>query len=429
MKYKNYRNSHTNEDRIYSRKNIADMSVREVFSRKDEIMSQYNSIGIPSEGELKSSPNAVWVEPYTRDDGTSVRGYWRSRPEGESNTPESDYILPKNNDWNFVDFEDFDEYLDKDIIDNMPAEVLVKYEQYKKEQENKAKNILATNRSVDTSALNQYDVTTPKTLYEGKVEENIIKSKLKDFIKEHIKPYRDYEGLDPMEKAQKFLSKHMPYWTPNQYYGLSETLADEGKPLDKYKKYNNFCKLGDIKNEQLKDILTKKVIKARQDCPVGPSVNLPLEDVDVVIPKDNSELTHMVLRSSELKEFVQKNYDRLKAGEVVNGSIEFRQPTQDDFEQIKSLNDAQEVRKLCNRFTVLHNVDLHNVKMEPNGSITMELVDYYDFSRRPEKGEKNTETMSELGNQLNKINNRAYNQQLYGKMKPYIIYKKLVYRL
>ena len=33
MKYKNYRNSYTNEDIIYSRKNIADMSVREAFSR------------------------------------------------------------------------------------------------------------------------------------------------------------------------------------------------------------------------------------------------------------------------------------------------------------------------------------------------------------------------------------------------------------
>ena len=84
MKFKNYKNSHTNEDTIYSRKNIADMSVREAFSRKDEIMAQHNSIGIPSEGELQSSPNAVWVESYTRDDGTEVRGHWRSKPEGSS---------------------------------------------------------------------------------------------------------------------------------------------------------------------------------------------------------------------------------------------------------------------------------------------------------------------------------------------------------
>lgn len=92
MKYKNYRNSYTNEDKIYSRKNIADMSVREAFSRKDEIMAQHNSIGIPSEGELKSSPNAVWVESYTRDDGTEVRGYWRSRPEGSTENNSNDNV-------------------------------------------------------------------------------------------------------------------------------------------------------------------------------------------------------------------------------------------------------------------------------------------------------------------------------------------------
>lgn len=92
MKYKNYRNSYTNEDKIYSRKNIADMSVREAFSRKDEIMAQHNSIGIPSEGELKSSPNAVWVESYTREDGTEVRGYWRSKPEGSAENTSNDNV-------------------------------------------------------------------------------------------------------------------------------------------------------------------------------------------------------------------------------------------------------------------------------------------------------------------------------------------------
>ena len=49
MKYKNYKNSHTNDNRIYSNKEIADMSVREVFENKNAIVSQYHQIGIPSE--------------------------------------------------------------------------------------------------------------------------------------------------------------------------------------------------------------------------------------------------------------------------------------------------------------------------------------------------------------------------------------------
>ena len=98
MKYKNYRNSYTNEDKIYSRKNIIDMSLKEAFSKKDEIMAQHNSIGIPSEGELKSSPNVIWVEAYTRDDGTEVRGYWRSKPEGSvENNAKNERLLQNEN--------------------------------------------------------------------------------------------------------------------------------------------------------------------------------------------------------------------------------------------------------------------------------------------------------------------------------------------
>ena len=81
MKYKNYRNSYSGDNRIYTNREIADMSVRDAFSRKEEILSQHKQIGIPSDGELKSSPNVVWVESYTRKDGTEVRGYWRSNPE------------------------------------------------------------------------------------------------------------------------------------------------------------------------------------------------------------------------------------------------------------------------------------------------------------------------------------------------------------
>ena len=85
MKYKNYKNSHTNDNRIYSNKEIADMSVREVFKNKDAIMVQHSQIGIPSEKELQASDNVVYVQAYTREDGTEVKAHYRSKPEGESN--------------------------------------------------------------------------------------------------------------------------------------------------------------------------------------------------------------------------------------------------------------------------------------------------------------------------------------------------------
>ncbi|MBR6127972.1 hypothetical protein IKQ21_09840 [bacterium] len=86
MKYKNYINNHTKDNRIYSSKEIADMSVREVFKKKDAIMSQHSQIGISSEKELQASDNVVYVKAYTREDGTEVKTHWRSLPDGiESN--------------------------------------------------------------------------------------------------------------------------------------------------------------------------------------------------------------------------------------------------------------------------------------------------------------------------------------------------------
>ena len=131
MNYKNYRNSYTNEDKIYSRKNIADMSVREAFSRKDEIMAQYRSIGIPSEGELKSSPNVVWVESYTRDDETEVRAHWRSKPDGvvSNNFSHGNHTEGASN----IDESKLNEQEDDSLNNNIKLEATItKEEQIKK---------------------------------------------------------------------------------------------------------------------------------------------------------------------------------------------------------------------------------------------------------------------------------------------------------
>ena len=85
MKYKNYVNSLTGDNRIFSNKEIADMSVREAFGREKEIMSQYYQIGIPSEKELQESENVVYVNSYTRADGTEVKAHYRSKPDGVEN--------------------------------------------------------------------------------------------------------------------------------------------------------------------------------------------------------------------------------------------------------------------------------------------------------------------------------------------------------
>ena len=59
MKFKNYKNKHTNDNVIHSYENLMGMTFDEITDRAYELGSQYNQIGLPTNAELNSSPNAV----------------------------------------------------------------------------------------------------------------------------------------------------------------------------------------------------------------------------------------------------------------------------------------------------------------------------------------------------------------------------------
>ena len=82
MRFKNYKNKHTNDSIIHSIEDVIGMPFGDVVNREPELESQYKQIGLPTNSELNSSPNAVFVNAYTKDDGTQVSAHWRSKPEG-----------------------------------------------------------------------------------------------------------------------------------------------------------------------------------------------------------------------------------------------------------------------------------------------------------------------------------------------------------
>ena len=98
------------------------------------------------------------------------------------------------------------------------------------------------------------------------------------------------------------------------------------------------------------------------------------------------------------------------------------------------------------RFVALHYVDIVDAKMLDDGIVTMKLVDYYDFNKLDdnipllpdnfEQIKKQGVTLTAknmakavFNNKINRLNNRAYNQQKNGKLKPYIIYKEFKFKL
>ena len=79
MSIKDFFNKVSNSDKIYYAEEISNMSPKDFRQNEPAINYQMNNLGIPREHELANS-DEVYVKSYTRDDGTKVRAYYRSRP-------------------------------------------------------------------------------------------------------------------------------------------------------------------------------------------------------------------------------------------------------------------------------------------------------------------------------------------------------------
>lgn len=75
----NFFNPKNNSDKIYSREDINQMSPEEFAQTREALYHQMAEVGIPSESQLATSPDVIYVRAYTRDDGTKVRAHYRAR--------------------------------------------------------------------------------------------------------------------------------------------------------------------------------------------------------------------------------------------------------------------------------------------------------------------------------------------------------------
>ena len=79
--YSGYLNPVSGNSKLFSRELISQMSGDEYTANESAIMAQLQAIGIPTDNELETASlrcGTVYVKPYTRADGTEVRGYYRS---------------------------------------------------------------------------------------------------------------------------------------------------------------------------------------------------------------------------------------------------------------------------------------------------------------------------------------------------------------
>ena len=96
--------------------------------------------------------------------------------------------------------------------------------------------------------------------------------------------------------------------------------------------------------------------------------------------------------------------------------------------------NPKETNDKTGRFTAIHKADIVDAKMNDDGTVTMKIVDYYDFTKNRVKSDYTKEELKNnpisIGeNMFNEVNNRAYEQQSLGKLKPYAIYFEFTYHL
>ena len=82
LNLKNFFNTISNNNKIYTAEDIGKMSAEEFMTNEKAIDYQMENLGIPRESDLSGNPDVVYVHAYTRDDGTEVRAHYRSKPDG-----------------------------------------------------------------------------------------------------------------------------------------------------------------------------------------------------------------------------------------------------------------------------------------------------------------------------------------------------------
>lgn len=84
-KYSGYKNPLTGNDKIYTREEVGQMNSSEFAKHEKEIDAQTRAFNgtMPTNGDLQreamTGGGVVYVNSYTRSDGTKVKGYYRSR--------------------------------------------------------------------------------------------------------------------------------------------------------------------------------------------------------------------------------------------------------------------------------------------------------------------------------------------------------------
>lgn len=93
-KLKDFFNKVSNNNRIYTAEDIGEMFSNEFSQNEKAIDYQMGNLGIPRRNDLNGNSDAVFVQAYTRADGTKVKAHYRSKNGGTMTGAAADLEQP-----------------------------------------------------------------------------------------------------------------------------------------------------------------------------------------------------------------------------------------------------------------------------------------------------------------------------------------------
>ena len=177
------------------------------------------------------------------------------------------------------------------------------------------------------------------------------------------------------------------------------------------KEQNDFYKLKDITDPDLRKIYIEKAAKMYGLNPSAPDTYEQVKNTVIVMPKQNSQLYNQIKNSETFQKWVAENYEKIKNNETPDETITFP----------GSLFDSDK-RAL---YATIHRADI-KAKVDKDGSMQIKLNDGFDFEKWKLKHYMDAENIKEwpntlLYNQFTRINNRAFEQQEVKQLERYLL--------
>ncbi len=363
------------------------MQLSSIFDNENDLIAQNQDIGIPTAEELQNSPNTKWTGPYVEENGMDDGGYWESIMDefDETEYPQSESIAPTDKPQIILDEGTSYAYT--------PPILEAQIEQ---------NHTLPAPQKQDTVN------TEEPYMLEGGIEyKNTVPT---SYIE---KLANKYEGLTPRVAKQKAAAK-IPVWksSEKEYYKHALKRADREEPNDFMKEQNDFKKIHEIHDPDLRQMFINKAARMYELDANDPTTYDAVKDVEVVIPKLGSQLNSQIKKSDTFQKWVVENYDDIKNNNKQNASLTF---------PAAIFNNAK--RAL---FGTLHNVDVKNSKINEDGSYSAGMLDGYDYAHWNNRSYKDSKTMFDpikifVNNKIINVNNRAKKQQDTGQLERYLL--------